>query len=68
MDQKTINNGNEFVIDTKTALTEDSVYFKDNGDYISITIENSGGEEVSYLIYKKAATQLSEWLKKHIKN
>jgi hypothetical protein len=28
MEQKTINNGNEFVIDTKTALTEFSLFQK----------------------------------------
>jgi hypothetical protein len=66
MEQKTIDNGNEFVIDTKTPLTEDSIYFRDNGDHISIAIENSGGEEATYIIYKKAAGDLNNWLTKHL--
>ena len=66
MEQTIINNGDEFVINTKTALIEDSIYFKDNGDYISIAIEKSGGDEAEYVVYKKAAVQLSEWLKKYV--
>lgn len=68
MEQNTIDNGNEFVIDTKTALTEtDSIYFKDNEDHIAISIENSGGEEASYIVYKKAARDLHTWLGNHLK-
>lgn len=66
MEQTTIDNGNEFVIDTKTALTEDSIYFKDNGDHISIAIENSGGEEATYIINKKSAGDLNNWFKEHL--
>jgi len=46
MEQIITDNGAEFVIDTKTELTEpDTIYFKNNGDSIAITIEESGGDE-----------------------
>lgn len=63
MEQNTIDNGNEFVIDTKTQVSEDSIYFKDNGDHISVAIEPDGG---TYIIYKKAAADLHKWLGKHL--
>ncbi len=68
MEQSTINNGHEFVIDTKTQVTdEDSIYFRDNGDHISVAIENAGEEDSTYLIYKKAARELYNWLGNHLK-
>ncbi len=67
MEQNIKNNGNEFVIGTKTVLTEDTIFFKDNGSHIAIGIENSSTKEANYyFVYKKNARELHEWLKNHL--
>ena len=68
MKQAAINNGLEFVIDTQTPVSNDSIYFKDEGEYISVAIENNGGgkEEATYIIYKNNAKELHQWLSNHL--
>ena len=65
MGQKTIDNGQEFIVETNGHLTEDSIIFKDNNDNISISIDNSNGEEATYILYKKNTSELHKWLKNH---
>ena len=50
------------MIDTNTEFTEDTIYFKNEGDYISIAIEGSNDNEATDIIYKDSAKKLSDWL------
>lgn len=66
MQQSTINNSNEFIIETVTSQTKDFIYFADTGDTINISIEDSGREEANGVIYKNNAVELLKWLMKHL--
>ncbi len=64
MPEEIIPNETELVIDHTIAENTDSIYFKNNGEFMAITIsESPNQEETSMIISKDAAKALHAWLK-----
>jgi hypothetical protein len=66
MEQKALDNGSEFVVDTTVGSKIEHMYCKDNGDHLAIILEDDEGAEVIHLLQKEAATQLLAWLNNHL--